>query len=380
MAFSKQSLIAPALSILLNPIGMITAEAKPSIEREVFGKTPGGTLVDLYTLVNDKGVEAKIMTYGGIIVSLNVPDRNGELGDVVLGYDNLRGYLKNNPYFGAVVGRFANRIAQGRFVLDGKKYELARNDGENHLHGGIKGFDKVIWKAKALEHANNVGLRLSYLSRYGEEDYPGNLRTTVTYTLTNNNELRIDYSATTDKKTIVNLTQHSYFNLVGSADSDILKHRMMLNANRFTPVDEELILTGELQNVKGTPMDFTKPTVIGVRINQADEQLRVGLDYDHNWVLNKAGNGLTLAARAFEPSTGRVMEVYTTEPGIQFYSGNFLDGTITGKGGTVYHHRDGICLETQHFPNSPNKPHFPSVVLDPDRAYKQTTIYKFSVK
>jgi aldose 1-epimerase len=380
VAFSKQSLIAPALSILLGPIGMITAEAKPSIEREVFGKTPSGTLVDLYTLVNDKGVEAKIMTYGGIIVSLKVPDRNGELGDVVLGYDNLRGYLKNNPYFGAVVGRFANRIAQGRFVLGGKTYELARNDGENHLHGGIKGFDKVIWKAKALEHANNVGLRLSYLSRDGEEGYPGKLRTTVTYTLTNDNELRIDYSATTDKKTIVNLTQHSYFNLVGSAHSDILKHRMMLNANRFTPVDEELIPTGELQNVKGTPMDFTKPTAIGARINQADEQLRFGLGYDHNWVLNKAGNGLTLAARVFEPSTGRVMEVYTTEPGIQFYSGNFLDGTITGKGGTVYHQRDGFCLETQHFPDSPNKPHFPSVVLDPDQAYKQTTIYKFSVK
>lgn len=339
-----------------------------------------GTPVDLYTLTNDTGVEARIMTYGGIVVSLKVPDRHGDLGDVVLGYDTLEGYLRDNPYFGALIGRYGNRIAKGRFTLDGKVYRLARNNGKNHLHGGIKGFDKVIWKATEARRENGVGLQLTYLSRDGEEGYPGNLSVTVVYTLTHNNELRIDYAATTDKKTIVNLTNHSYFNLAGAGKGNILGHEMMLDADRFTPVDKGLIPTGELREVKGTPMDFTEPTPIGARIDRQDEQLIFGLGYDHNWVLNHKNGTLALAARVFEPTTGRSMEVYTTEPGIQFYSGNFLDGAITGKNGKVYHKRYGFCLETQHFPDSPNKPQFPSTVLNPGQEYRQTTIYKFSAQ
>ncbi|HXG64998.1 MAG TPA: aldose epimerase family protein [Blastocatellia bacterium] len=358
----------------------MTTQAQQNIQKQAFGKTPDGTPVELYTLTNARGAEAKIMTYGGIVVSLRVPDRNGKLDDVVLGYDTLDGYVKNNPYFGALIGRYGNRIARGKFTLDGRQYTLAQNNGENHLHGGVKGFDKVVWNASEIRDKNGVGLKLTYLSKDGEEGYPGNLSVTVIYTLTNNNELRIDYAATTDKKTVVNLTHHSYFNLAGQGAGDVLGHELMLNADKFTPVDKGLIPTGELRSVRGTPMDFTKPTPIGARIEQQDEQINFGGGYDHNWVLNKSGNSPTLAARVYEPTTGRVMEVYTTEPGIQFYSGNFLDGSITGKGGKVYQKRYGFCLEAQHFPDSPNKPNFPSTVLSPGQKYTQTTIYKFSAK
>jgi len=341
--------------------------------------TTDGEPVELYTLTNYKGMEARIMTYGGTVISLKVPDRNGKIGDIVLGYETLDGYLKNNPFFGSIVGRYGNRIGKASFTLNGKQYSLQKNNGENTLHGGVKGFDKVVWKAKEVNTVNGSGLSLTYLSKDGEEGFPGNLSVTVVYTLTNNNELKIDYSATTDKTTVVNLTHHSYFNLAG--EGDILKHELMINAGKFTPVDSGLIPTGELRPVKGTPMDFIKPAVIGARIDQQDEQLSFGKGYDHNWVLNatKAG-GLAFAARVYEPTSGRVMEVFTTEPGIQFYSGNFLDGSITGKGGQVYKHRSGLCLETQHFPDSPNKPAFPSTVLRPGQRYRTTTVHRFSTK
>jgi len=351
---------------------------RPDIKKQAFGITERGEPVELYTLTNRNGMEARIMTYGGTVVSLKVPDRHGNPGDVVLGYDTLDGYLKKSEYFGAIIGRYGNRIGRGSFSLNGKQYTLPKNNGENTLHGGIRGFDKVVWKAKEVRGTESVGLKLSYLSKDGEEGFPGNLSVIVVYTLTNTNELKIVYSAITDKTTVVNLTQHSYFNLAG--EGDILKHQLMINATRFTPVDSGLIPTGELRPVKGTPMDFTKPEAIGARIGEADEQLRVGKGYDHNWVLNHTTGTFVLAARVFEQKSGRVMEVSTTEPGLQFYSGNFLDGSVTGKGGQVYKHRYGFCLETQHFPDSPNKPRFPSTVLKPSQNYKTTTIYKFSAK
>lgn len=350
------------------------------IEKHAFGKTADGTPVELYTLTNANGLEAKITNYGGIVVSLLVPDQDGKPGDVVLGYETLEEYIENNPYFGTLVGRYGNRIARGKFTLEGIEYTLAQNDGENHLHGGLKGFDKVVWKAAAVRGKNSVGLKLTYLSKDGEEGYPGNLSVTVVYTLTNDNELKIEYTAVTDKVTIVNLTHHGYFNLAGAGLGDILGHELMIKADRFTPVDKGLIPTGELRSVKGTPMDFTRAVAIGARIDQAAEQLVLGGGYDHNWVLNNGDGSLALAAKVYEPTTGRVMEVYTTEPGIQFYSGNFLDGSITGKGGKVYEYRYGFCLETQHFPDSPNKPDFPSTVLKPGETYTTTTIYTFSMK
>jgi len=334
--------------------------------------------VELYTLTNANGMEARIMTYGGTVVSLKVPDRHGKFGDVVLGYETLDGYLKNSPYFGAIIGRYGNRIGKARFSLNGKEYTLPKNNGENTLHGGLKGFGTVVWKGKEVKSKDGIGLSLSYLSKDGEEGFPGNLTVTVVYTLTNNNELKIDYTATTDKATVVNLTNHSYFNLAG--EGGILNHELIIDASRFTPVDSGLIPTGELRSVKGTPMDFTQATVIGARIDQKDEQLTAGRGYDHNWVLNNGTGRLALAARVYEPGSGRVMEVHTTEPGLQFYSGNFLDGSITGKGGQVYKQRYGLCLETQHFPDSPNKPAFPSTILKPGQRYKTTTIYKFSAK
>jgi aldose 1-epimerase len=341
-----------------------------------FGKTPQGQEVKLYTLRNANGMTAGVMTYGATVVSLHAPDGKGRMKDIVLGYDHLDGYIENNPYFGSIVGRYGNRIAKGKFTLDGVEYTLATNNNENHLHGGIVGFDKVVWDHKPVWKSDGVGVELTYLSKDGEEGYPGNLKSTVTYTLTNKNELRVDYVATTDKATPVNLTHHGYFNLTGG-ERDILGHVLMLNADRFTPVDAGLIPTGELQPVKGTPMDFTKATPIGERIDADYEQLKAGGGYDHNWVLNRRGTGLSLAARVTEPTTGRVMEVYTTEPGIQFYAGNFLDGTITGKGGTVYNHRWGFCLETQHYPDSPNQPNFPSTILRPGDRYETTTVYRF---
>ncbi|HKQ06464.1 MAG TPA: aldose epimerase family protein [Blastocatellia bacterium] len=353
---------------------------KMKTEKQAFGKLPDGTAVDLYTLTNANGIEMKVMTYGGIVISLKTPDRNGQLGDIVLGYDNLQGYLDQSPYFGALIGRYGNRIGNARFTLNGKTYQLPKNNGENTLHGGIKGFDKVVWAARPLTVKGGSALELTYTSKDGEEGFPGTLSVRVVYTLNNRNEWRIDYSATTDKDTVVNLTQHSYFNLAAGSAANNLGHEVYLNADRFTPVDQGLIPTGELRAVKGTPMDFTRPMTIGARIDADDEQLKFAGGYDHNWVLNRAGRGLQLAARVHEPTSGRVLEVSTTEPGIQFYAGNFLDGTITGKGGKVYVRRYGFCLETQHFPDSPNKPSFPTTVLKPGQRYATTTVYKFSAK
>lgn len=353
--------------------------ARASITRAPFGVTRDGQPVEVFTLRNANGVEARIINYGGIVLSLKVPDRNGQFGDVVLGFDTLAEYEQKSPYFGCLIGRYGNRIAGGRFTLNGVTYQLATNDGPNHLHGGIKGFDKRVWKVERAEVTpQGPQLVLSYLSPDGEEGYPGNLHVTATYTLTKDNGLRLDYRATTDKDTIVNLTQHSYFNLAGHGD--ILGHVVYLNADRFTPVDATLIPTGELRPVEGTPFDFRKPTAIGARIQQDDEQLRYGRGYDHNWVINKKPGELALHARVVEPTTGRVLEVLSTEPGLQFYSGNFLDGTLKGKYGQVYAHRSGFCMEPQHFPDSPNKPNFPSVVLKPGQEYRNTIIYRFSVQ
>jgi aldose 1-epimerase len=335
--------------------------------------------MDIFTLTNKNGVSTKITNYGGIVMSLNVPDKGGRFGDVVLGFDNVEEYLNPHPYFGALIGRYGNRIANGKFTLEGKDYTLAQNDGLNSLHGGLKGFDKVIWDAKPLDTPDGPVLELTYLSKDGEEGYPANLLVKVIYTLTHDDALRIDYTATTDETTVINLTHHSYFNLAGAGNGDILDHDLLLNAAHFTPVNETLIPTGEIRPVAGTPFDFTRSTRIGLRINQDDEQLKFGLGYDHNWVLNRTDNALALAARASEPGSGRVMEVWTTEPGIQFYSGNFLDGSHTGKGGKVYRHRYGFCLETQHFPDSPNQPNFPSTVLKASQTYTSTTVYKFLI-
>jgi aldose 1-epimerase len=354
------------------------AEARKQVTKRPFGQTAEGAAVELYTLTNQNGLEVAITNYGGAVVSIKAPDRNGNLADVVLGFDTLDGYLKEHPYFGSLIGRYGNRIGKGRFTLNGVAYVLARNNGENHLHGGLKGFDKVVWKPVEPAAKDAQTLVLSYLSKDGEEGYPGNLSVTVTYSLNDANELRIDYAATTDKDTVVNLTNHSYFNLAGQGQGDILGHEVMTNADRFTPVDAGLIPTGELRSVEGTPFDFRKPTAIGARINQADQQLKLGRGYDHNFVLNRETEGLALAARVTEPGSGRVLEVLTTEPGLQFYTGNFLDGTIRGKGGKVYGQRYGFCLETQHFPDSPNKPRFPSTVLKPGQRYQSTTVYRFS--
>lgn len=336
--------------------------------------------MDIYTLTNKNGASAQITNYGGIVVTLNVPDRSGRLDDVVLGFDNLEEYLKVHPFFGALVGRYGNRIANGKFSLHGVEYTLAQNDGPNSLHGGLKGFDKVFWDAKPLDTPNGPALELTYLSQDGEEGYPGNLLVKVTYTLTHNNELKIDYSATTDKDTVINLTHHSYFNLAGAGKGDILAHELMIKADKFTPVNANMIPTGELRPVVGTPFDFTHPTPIGLRLNQADEQLKFGGGYDHNWVLNSQAGSLALAARVSEPTSGRIMELWTTEPGVQFYSGNFLDGSIIGKGGRAYQYRFALCLETQHFPDSPNHPEFPSTILRAGQTYTSTTVYKFLVR
>ena len=359
-------------------LGCVSAPHSPAqISREPFGRTKEGTPVDLFTLRNSKGVEARICNYGGILVSFKAPDRHGKMGDVVLGYDKLDDYIKNNPFFGALVGRYGNRIARGKFTLDGKEYTLAINNGPNALHGGLKGFDKVVWEPSIRTSQDGPALQLKYLSKDGEEGYPGNLSVTALYTLTDDNGLRLDYAATTDKDTIVNLTEHSYFNLGGKGD--VLKHIMMISADKFTPVDSTLIPMGELRPVDGTPFDFRKPTAIGARIDQDDEQLKFGSGYDHNFVINKPPGELALAARVYEPTTGRVLEVLTTEPGLQFYTGNFLDGTIKGKGGWVYQRRNGFCMEAQHFPDSPNHPAFPSVVLKPGEIYRNTIIYRLSV-
>ena len=358
----------------------MSVPAKPAFKKAAFGKTADGMAVEIYTLTNSGGAEVKIITYGGAVVSLKVPDKNGKFGDVVLGFDSITAYEKHTSYMGALIGRYANRIAKGKFALNGTSYSLAVNNGENHLHGGPKGFDKVVWTARPFIDASGANLELKYLSRDGEESYPGNLSVNVVYTLTEKNELKIAYSATTDKDTIVNLTHHSYFNLAGAGNSSILDHQLTLNADRFTPTDSGSIPTGEMRNVKGTPFDFTKATAIGARIDQTDEQLKFGSGYDHNWVLNKTGKGLSLAATVYEATSGRVMEVLTTEPGMQFYTGNFLAGAIAGKSGQQYPRRSGFCLEAQHFPDSPNKQQFPTAELKKGEKYSQTTIYKFSVR
>ncbi len=360
-------------------MGTEKATVPMDIEVKSFGTMPDGQDIRLYHLQNTNGLTADVITYGAIVVSLKTPDKDGNMDDIVLGYDNLQDYLKATPYFGAIVGRYGNRIGKGKFTLDGVTYTLATNNNENHLHGGIKGFDKVVWDDAPVWRADGVGVKLSYLSKDGEEGYPGNLKATVTYVLTNDNELRIEYKATTDKATPVNITHHGYWNLTGGKDN-ILDHVLMLNASKYIPVDAGLIPTGELAPVEGTPMDFRKPTPIGARVNENFEQLKLGGGYDHCWVLDKDGKDMTLVAKLYEPTTGRTMKVTTTEPGVQFYCGNFLDGTLTGKNGVVYKHRYGLCLETQHYPDSPNKPEFPSTILRPGNTYETTTVYRFSTK
>jgi len=354
-----------------------TNQSNMNIQKQSFGQTSEGTEVQLYTLKNQAGMQVQITDYGATVTSIITPDKNGKAGDVVLGFDSVSSYTsdaftKSNPYFGAIVGRYGNRIAKGKFTLDGKEYTLATNNGPNHLHGGKKGFDRVVWQAE--EVPGQQALKLTYVSKDGEEGYPGTLTSTVTYTLTDDNQLRIDYEATTDKATPINLTNHSYFNLGAGQAEDALQHILMLNADRYTVVDATLIPTGELRPVKGSVMDFTTPTAIGARLNQVEG------GYDHNYVLKDSDGSMKLAATVYEPTSGRYMEVTTTEPGIQFYSGNFLDGTLTGKNNTTYKKHYGFCLETQHFPDSPNQPSFPSTILKPGDTYRSTTAYKFSVK
>jgi aldose 1-epimerase len=354
-------------------------EAKTRVTTQPFGKMPNGTSVDLYTL-SDGPVEVSITNYGGIIVSLKAPDKKGTADEIVLGFDNLDGYVTNNnqkgsAFFGAIIGRYANRIANATFTLDGKKYSVPQNDGPNSLHGGPHGFNNVVWKGKPIAN----GVELTYLSKDGEAGYPGNLSVTVRYTL-NKGDLRIEYSAITDQKTVLNLTNHSYFNLAGQGHGNIGNHQLTLHASRFTPVDSTLIPTGELKSVDSTPFDFRKSTAIGERIDASNDQIRLGHGYDHNWVLDSTGGKLAAAAEAYEPSSGRVLRVLTDQPGVQFYSGNFLDGSIKGKGGVAYERRTSFCLETQHFPDSPNKPNFPSTELKPGERFHSVTVFSFTTR
>jgi aldose 1-epimerase len=375
---SMRSAINPILGLLIFGFLIIamtlSAHSQTRVTSEPFGKLPDGTDIDIYTLKSPT-LEARIMTFGGVIVSLKAPDRQGRPTDIVLGYDSFDPYIANPAYFGAIVGRYANRIAKAQFTLDGKQFTLVKNDGENSLHGGERGFGKVPWKAKTIDN----GVELSYLSPDGDEGYPGALSTTVRYTL-EGNALRIETSATSDKPTVLNISYHSYFNLSGEGHGDILRDEIKINASRFTPVDATLIPTGELAPVEGTPFDFRKSTAVGARINDNHEQLIRGKGYDHNWVLDAPSGELATAAEVFDPSTGRVLEVLTDQPGIQFYSGNFLDGSITGKSGHVYQRRNGLCLETQHFPDSPNHPKFPTAELRPGQRFHTVTVYRFSVR
>ena len=365
--------------------GLLTAQTASEkhhsgVEQQPFG-TRAGRPVTLYKLTNSHGVEVHAMNYGGIILSIRVPDRKGQFADIVLGHETMDGYIPNPPYIGAIVGRYANRIANGSFTLDGKTYTLPKNDGPNTLHGGTtRTFDKVVWDGEPLK--GKTGVAFTYLSKDGEEGFPGNCKVKVTYILTDGNALIIDYEATTDKSTPINVSQHSYFNLKGEGNGDILDHEIMINADRFTPVNKNLIPTGELQPVKGTPLDFTKSTRIGARIDDNYEQLQLAHGYDHNFVLNNKPdqNGMKLAARVHEPTSGRVLEVWTTQPGVQFYTGNFLDGSVTGKQGHVYKRRYGLCLETQHFPDSPNHPNFPTTILKPGETFHQKTLFRFSAE
>ena len=382
-----QSKPLPAVPLALTALSLLAWACAPqpeperasqrSIETSEFG-TIDGQSVSLFTLVNESGASVGITEYGGIVVSLEVPDRDGVLGDVVLGFDTLDAYVSDTPYFGAITGRYANRIAKGRFELDGEGYQLPVNNGPNSLHGGIKGFDKVVWKGTPT--ADGDGVEMVYVSADGEEGYPGELSCKVTYTWTDGNELRIDYEATTDKPTVVNLTNHSYFNLRDGGATPILDHEMMISAEAYTPVDETSIPSGPIAPLEGTPLDFSTPTAVGARIDQDHEQLRFGAGYDHNYVISREGEGEALAATVYDPDSGRAMDVLTEEPGVQFYSGNFLDGHLVGKGGVSYGHRSGFCLETQHFPDSPNRPDFPSTVLRPGETYATATTYRFYLR
>jgi aldose 1-epimerase len=373
------TLLASAASVAaLVGCAELNSNTTGQITHESFGQTKEGVAVELFTLKNASGDEVRISNYGGLVVSLKVRDRLGQRGDVVLGYDTLAEYLKDTPYFGALIGRYGNRIARGHFTLDGHQYTLATNNGPNALHGGIRGFDKVVWTPTILATPDGTALQLKYLSKDGEEGYPGNLMVTAVYTLTPDHALKLEFNATTDKDTVLNLTHHSYFNLAGKGD--ILSHEVMIPADKFTPVDSTLIPTGELKPVTGTPFDFRKPIAIGARIQQDDQQLKYGNGYDHNWVINKPLGQMGLVARVYEPTSGRVMEVSSTEPGLQFYSGNFLDGSNKGKGGWVYQFRNGFCMEPQHYPDSPNHPSFPSVVLKPGQQFENTIMYKFSTR
>jgi aldose 1-epimerase len=357
-----------------------TSDVKNDVKKQAYGKMPDGAAVELYTLTNANGMQAGIITYGGTVVSLTAPDRNGKYADVVLGMDDLAGYMKATAFFGALIGRYGNRIGHAQFTLDGNTYKLPANDNGNTLHGGPAGFDKRVWTVVPGSNSpDGPTLALTYVSKDGEAGFPGTLTAKVFYTLTAKNELKIDYVATTDKPTVVNLTNHSYFNLAGQGEGDVLGHEVTILADRFTPVDDKLIPTGELRPVAGTPFDFTKPTAIGARIEANDEQIKFGKGYDHNWVLNKGAAFITKAAEVHEPKSGRVMEVWTNEPALQFYTGNFLDGTLQGKGKT-YIHRGAFCMETQHYPDSPNKPAFPTTELKPGETYRTTTIYRFSAR
>ena len=368
--------MAVGASLPVSPLAQAPRAARAGVTRTASAAHVNGKPIEIFTLTNAAGVEVKAITYGGIITSWRVPDRGGQIADIVLGYDDPAGYLKNNsPYLGAIIGRYGNRIGKAQFVLDGRTFALAANNGVNHLHGGRIGFDKVLWDGQTVRGGGGVGVAFSRTSVDGEEGYPGNLKVRVTYTLTDKNELVVAYEATTDKPTIVNLTQHTYFNLAGQGSGDILGHELRINADRFTPVDAGLIPTGELAPVDKTPLDFRKPTMIGLRIGSDHPQMQYGGGYDHNWVLARSGPGLSLAADVYESRSGRTLQVRTTEPGLQFYSGNFLDGTITGKDGSVYLRRYGFCLETQHFPDSPNRATFPSTALRPGATYRSRTVF-----
>ena len=373
-----------ALAVLFG--GCAEPATAPRVEQEAFGVTPEGDSVDVYTVTNANGSSMRVTNYGGIILSLRVPDRDGTVEDVVLGFDSLEaytreGYRQANPYFGALIGRYGNRIDEGEFSIDGQTYTLETNNGPNHLHGGMEGFDQVVWDAEPFQRGDSTGVVLTHTSPDGHGGYPGRLDVEVTYTLTDDNALAIDYQATTTEATPVNLTQHSYFNLGGEGDGDVLDHRLMIAANEFTPVDSTLIPTGQFRDVAGTPFDFREFTAIGGRIDADNRQLNIGGGYDHNFVLRRQdSDSLHVAARAYDPDSGRLMTVRTTEPGLQFYSGNFLDGTFTGKSGTPYQQHAGFALETQHFPDSPNQPDFPSTLLQPDETYTSRTVYSFSTR
>lgn len=382
MLQSRHPLCALGLSLMLATLSAQAAGL--SSEHKAFGKTNDGTPVEQYILRNSHGLTATVITYGGILQSLKVPDKNGKFDDVVLGFDNVQGYQSGTAYFGATIGRFGNRLANGAFELDGKRYQVPLNDGSNSLHGGPRGFDKDVWKAQPSNGKDSVGVTLTYLSADGEMGFPGNLKTEVTYSLNEQNELRIDYKASTDKATVLNLTNHSYFNLAGAGNGDVLKQLATLHASHYTPVTGKLIPTGELAPVAGTPMDFTQPTAIGKHIKADHPQLKFAEPkqggFDFNWVLNAAGDVGELAAEVSDPQSGRRLQLYTTEPGVQFYTSNFLDGSVKGKAGKVYPHWGAFTLETQHYPDSPNQPTFPSTRLDPGKTYAQSTVMKFSTQ